>query len=87
MSNYQYEDALPFARKSPCGHRMSFWHHPTPLFSITELLGIVLLTSEYDSLPPDLNIHITTLELQVKDGSRLPCNKQITSVINNPLWI
>jgi hypothetical protein len=42
---------------------------------------------KHNSLPLNLNIHIMTLELQVKEESRMPCNKQIMSVMDKPRWI
>jgi hypothetical protein len=64
------------------------YHFDITLFSTTELLAIVLLTNAYNSLPLNLNsTRIMPLELQVKEESRLSCNKQKMSVINNPRWI
>lgn len=62
-------------------------HFDITLFSFTELLAIVLLTNEYNSLPLNLNTHMMTLELRVKEESRLPYNEQKMSVIDNPRWI
>jgi hypothetical protein len=89
LSNYQYKDPrmcfpLPGrGHKSPSGHRRSFRHH----FLLHDRTGSHCALNKRIQLTLNLNIHIMTLELQVKKESRLPCDKQIMSVINNPRWI
>jgi hypothetical protein len=83
VQNYQYKDVFPFAWKRPQESKRT----SNVISTSRELIPIVLLTNEYNSLNLNLNTHIMTLELQVKEESRLPCNKQKMSVINNPRWI